>query len=141
MFFWFPVRGQFHFQHEFVCTVVLHTPTNVQQSESRERQMKISCWNMHPSLVLVQTPCWSLYGLLISRKEGPDLPGSQSSVCVLNPLTLFNKRIASDPKISVPHEEPKARFRYTDLGVNVTDCSAACGLVRTLVDRALSSLT
>lgn len=59
------------------------------------------------------------------------MPGSQSSVCVLNPLTLFNKRIASDPKISVPHEEPKAHFRYTDLGVNVTDCSAACGLVMT----------
>lgn len=37
MFFWFPVRGQFHFQYEFVCTVVLHTPTNVQQSVSRER--------------------------------------------------------------------------------------------------------
>lgn len=30
MFFWFPVTGQFQFG--FVCTVVLHTPTNVQQS-------------------------------------------------------------------------------------------------------------
>lgn len=68
-------------------------------------------------------------------------PGSQPSVRVLNPLTLFNTRITLAPKVSVPHEEPKARFRYADLDVSVTDCSATCGLVMTLVGRALNSLT
>lgn len=108
---------------------------------------RISCWNLHPALVLVQTPFWSLYHLVIKpfmrrHEEGPDLIRVWfSAACARSEPADFIQRIASDPKISVPHEEPKAHFRYTALDVSVTDCSAdACRPVMTPVDRARSSL-
>lgn len=139
-FFWFPVMGQFQIQHEFVCTVVLHTPTNMQQSVSRE------CYSWRSP----DPHLWFWSGPLLVSLWSRNKPyrRTRSDMCLVlsplyvfwTPLTLFNKRIASDPKISVPHEEPKAHFRYTDLAANVTDCSAACGLVMTLAHRALNSL-
>lgn len=67
-----------------------HTNKCAAEREQRMLQMKISCWNMHPSLVLVRTPCWSLYGLVISHTEGPDLTCAWFSViCMCSEPTDF----------------------------------------------------
>lgn len=96
MFFWFPVTGQFQFGYEFVCTVVLHTPTNVQQSVWAENVTDEDLLLGHepisgsgPDTLLVSL--WSRNKPYIRPHEGgPDLtPAWFSVVCMCSEPTDF----------------------------------------------------